>query len=127
MQYAEDCRDISPIFDDCPSWCNAFDEPRDTFCDNCDLHIAGKMFETETLEALAKLDASAKLSGNPDRYSFEYLKNCVIDCLEMEDLPCERRTVHTARMMRIIKLERNRISRLKAWEDRQAAALADHK
>jgi hypothetical protein len=104
--------EINPENDNCPSQCPALNQMRTDLCNVCPVKIEKEAFEISTIESLDESAPGWK------RYGFQNLYGAVLDALDMESLPAARRTVVTARMIRIIEGERARFRRVKDWNDR---------
>lgn len=107
LAYSGDREDENPVFDDCPTHCDAEDARRLTFCDSCPIKAARDEFREAATEELAKLPG--------DKFGFDYLYRCVVDVINLGKLPPDAETMTTARLRSIIEGERSRIERIKRW------------
>jgi len=104
--------DESPIFDECPTFCDAEQKERSSFCGSCPIGTARNEFREQTTEVLDEMPGS--------RFGFDYLNQCLVNAMLAGDLPPERWTVTTARLRAIVEGERTRIARLKKWNADQS-------
>lgn len=103
----------SPVYDQCPTHCDTYNEKRATFCESCPAGIARDDFREY---------CEAELSEMPGpQFGYDYLYRCLIEVKDIGDMPAEAETVTTARLRAIIEAERYRIRRAKDWNKRPPA------
>lgn len=93
-------------------------QKRAEFCGGCDIKLAKQEFENQTIEDL-NADAPAW-----ERYGFDRLYETVVGVRNLRELPLEKRTLITDRLIRILEAEQARADRVKAWNMKQAAEAA---
>jgi hypothetical protein len=109
LTYTRDRDAESPAFDNCPQYCDAFGDTRTDYCPNCPIGIIRNEYRDSTTAELTELPGP--------KFGFDYLNECLVQVLSLQELPADRRTVATARMLDIIELERSRFARLKKWNE----------
>lgn len=117
LQFATERENESPIYDNCPTHCDAYNTPRTSFCSSCPIGFARKEFEDD---ARAELDDRTKANPGEGRFGFDYLLNCVIEIISGQSMPDHLQTIVTARLRGIIESERTRICRVEKWNRRNS-------
>jgi ribosomal protein S14 len=115
LEYSGEREDENPVYDDCPTHCDADGKQRSTFCDSCPIGIARDQFREDATDELNRMSAD-----NPagSRFGFDYLYKCLVDVVNLGDLSPASETMTTRRLRSIIEGERSRIARVKKWNKR---------
>lgn len=124
LEYATTRADESPIFDDCPTVCGHTGKDARNFCGACPVAAAREAYRDECEIELKEAAETLRRRGLRDGsgFDFEYLERCVIEAQTIKrELPLDRWTIVTARLVHILNAEQNRRDRARQWNESQRA------
>lgn len=99
----------------CPTDCadEGYSRSRTDYCQECEITPRKELFRNSTIEAWEK-----RLKEKAKDYDFDKVLSMVYEVMDFEEMPKEKLTVYSAKLLQIYLSERQYFDDVKDWKER---------